>query len=349
MKEEINMKNTKKEMLEAIAKMQKKLEAKEQLKMNPEKIKDVKQQKETVKNADKFTDSDLSSQIFSLKQSINNELISISEKLEKEAKEYENLKIAIALKQKELEDIYGIEKESMELATLIETQKSLKEDFEKDLDIKKKKLEAEILETKQSWEKEKSIYLAKIKEEKANTEKEKKREKEEYEYNLKREQEIAKNKFADELAALEKEISEKEESFSKKVSEKEKELKEREDLVKDRETKVDELEKLVNEFPDKLEKAVDEAVKAAEKNITNLFNQEKIILSKGFEGEKNVYEAKIAALELQVKDQARLIDKLSTQQEKAYDKIQDIANKAVSSASERPNNITIANTKQDKE
>ena len=349
MKEEISMKNTKKEMLDAIAKMQEELTAKAQLTMNPEEIKEVKQQKETVKNADKLTASDLGSRIHTLKQNINNELASISEKLEDSAKQYQNLKKAIELKQKELEDIYGIEKESISLATLIETQKSLKIEFEENLRAQKKSLEEEILVTKQAWENEKAANLARTQEEKLKTEKERKREKEEYDYNLNREQEIARNKFTDELASLEKKINEKQESFSKKISEKENELNAREEAVKLRETKVDELEKQVNEFPGRLKKEIEEAVKMAENNMTNLFTQEKLILSKSYEGEKNVYEAKISALEVQVKDQAKLIEKLSIQQEKAYDKIQDIANKAVSSAGERASNITIAGTKQDKE
>ncbi len=359
MNEEINMKNTKKEMLDAIATMQKDIEKKEESALNPEKIKEVKQKKEVIKLADKAAESDLGSQIYKLKQSINNELSSLSEKLEDEAKQYKNLQGAIKLKQEELEDIYGIEKETIGLATLLETQKSVKEefdaniksekaDFEAKSDVEKKLLEETISQTKESWEKEKVAYLANLKEEKTQNEKDCKRNKEEYDYKIQREREIEQNNYADKIAKLDKEISEKNETFSKTIAEKEDELKTREDTVEIREKTINDLEQKVNEFPVKLEREVLAAVKSAEKNLANLFNQEKIILEKGFEGEKNVYEAKISALESQVKEQAKLTEKLSSQQEKAYDKIQDIANKAVSSASERPSNITVS-TKQDKE
>ncbi len=65
------------------------------------------------------------------------------------------------------------------------------------------------------------------------------------------------------------------------------------------------------------------------------------MLVKGFEGEKNVFLTKISALESLVKDQAKQIEKLNGQQEKAYEKVQDIASKAVAGASDRPQNITL--------
>ncbi len=60
-------------------------------------------------------------------------------------------------------------------------------------------------------------------------------------------------------------------------------------------------------------------------------------LQKEFEGERNVLKGKIESLEQLVKDQAKRIEALSAQQEKAYEKVQDIANKAVSGAGERHN------------
>ncbi len=294
-------------------------------------------------------ETELSTQIHKLKLEINKELSAISDKLEEESKHYENLKEAIKIKQQELQEIYGIESEAANLAVMLETQKRTKEEFELKISAERVTLEKEIAETKKTWEEEKQKYGLAFKEEKEAVDKERKREKEEYEYKLNRERKIERNKYADEIAKVEKEIQIKKEGFAKNVEQKEAELKNREDSVLEREKNIDELQKKAERFPAELEKAVTTAVKTAEERLVNSFAQEKALLEKGFDGEKNVYQAKISALELQVKEQARQIERLGIQQENAYEKVQDIANKAVSSAAERQSNITVTSAKQEKD
>ena len=349
MSEDVNMKNTKKELLEVINKMKKELKQKQNVELNPEKKKEEVKKVETVKEADKCVETELSTQIHKLKLEINKELSEISEKLEDESKRYENLKDAITVKQLELQEIYGIESEAANLAVILETQKRTKEEFELNISTKRTTLEEEIAETKKAWEEDKQKYVTALKEGKDAVEKERKREKEEYEYKVNRARKIDANKYADENAKLEKEIQIKKEIFANNVAQKETELKNREEGVVEREKNIDELQKKVEQFPTELEKAVVYAVKTEKERLVNSFAQEKALLEKGFEGRKNVYEARISALELQVKEQARQIEKLGMQQENAYEKVQDIANKAVSSAAERKNNITVTPAKQERD
>lgn len=61
-----------------------------------------------------------------------------------------------------------------------------------------------------------------------------------------------------------------------------------------------------------------------------------------------VLEAKISALESLVKDQAKQIEKLNNQQEKAYQQVQDIAAKAaVKGVTGRPQAITVKTAERD--
>ena len=53
------------------------------------------------------------------------------------------------------------------------------------------------------------------------------------------------------------------------------------------------------------------------------------LLQKGFEGDKNVYEAKIASMKETADNQAKQLVELAQRQEKAYNQVQDIATKAV--------------------
>ena len=71
-----------------------------------------------------------------------------------------------------------------------------------------------------------------------------------------------------------------------------------------------------------------------------LSKKEKLLV-KGFEGEINVLKTKLMAFDTLAKEQTKQIDKLNSQQENAYEKIQDIANKAVSGAAERLQNVAV--------
>ena len=51
-----------------------------------------------------------------------------------------------------------------------------------------------------------------------------------------------------------------------------------------------------------------------------------------FEGEKNVLKGKVESLEAMVKVQTTQIEELSRKHEQAYEKVQDIANRAVAAA-----------------
>lgn len=351
MTEDVSMKNTKKEMLDIIHQLHQKLKEQEQSKLNPEKVKEETKKTETIAKADQTVATDLVTQIHTLKLSINKELTTLSQKIQAEAEQYTNLNLAIAIKQAELETLYGIEKEAAKLATILEAQQQTREKFatemeekrtllSRELNEKQEKLENIIAETKKGWEREKIAYQEALTEEKEKNTKERIREQEEYDYQIKRSRELAQNRFNDEMEQAEKELKEEQKVFAQFQEEKTTELNEREKQVADREQVMDELQGRVNAFPEELQKSIDAAVQAAEKHAKEYAGHKESILNKTFEGEKNVLQTKITALESLVHDQAKQIDKLIVQQEKAYQQVQDIASKAVAGATDRPQNIT---------
>ncbi len=93
-----------------------------------------------------------------------------------------------------------------------------------------------------------------------------------------------------------------------------------------------------------LNESVKSAVEEIKERLAADFTQKEKLLQKGFEGEINVLTAKISAFETLFKEQNKQIEKLNLQQEKAYEKVQDIANKAVTGAAERLQNITVKTT-----
>ncbi len=163
----------------------------------------------------------------------------------------------------------------------------------------------------------------------------KKREQEEYEYNLKRERELKTNSLKDEISSLEKELAEKLQDFGKKTSAREEELQGRENTVAAAEKEMIALQVRVDNFPSELNEAVKKAAKETTERLSAEAAAQSKLMSNTFEGEKNVLTTKIQALELLTEQQMKQIEQLSSQLEKAYGKVQDIAVNAVSSPRDR--------------
>ncbi len=89
----------------------------------------------------------------------------------------------------------------------------------------------------------------------------------------------------------------------------------------------------VNSFPKELETAVKKAVLETTDRLSAEAKGREELLRKGFEGEQKVLTTRITSLEQTVKEQREQITRLTQQLEKSYEKVEDIAVKAVQSAS----------------
>jgi hypothetical protein len=230
------------------------------------------------------------------------------------------------LKEKELQELYEIEKSAVTLAALIESQNQKRESFESEMAEKKEALSQEIEVLRAEREKEKNDYEAEIKERDIAEKKRRDREKEEYDYSFKREQKIAKDKFEDEKSKLEKETQIKREQM-------ENELKEREKAIALNEGELNELRKKVIAFPKEMEMAIAKAVKETTEKLTLEAKNREELQKREFIGERNVLTTRIESLEKIVKEQNEQIAKLSQQLEKAYQQVQEIAVKTIEGSS----------------
>ena len=87
-------------------------------------------------------------------------------------------------------------------------------------------------------------------------------------------------------------------------------------------------------FPKELESAVDKAVKEVADRLKLEAKNREELLRKEFEGERNVFAARTEALEKMNKDLSDQSAKLSKQLEAAYQKVQEIAEKAIEGSSQ---------------
>jgi hypothetical protein len=318
--------STKQEMMEAYNTLLKQLEEKRETELKPEKKLEEKRTKETVQVAETLSAEGVVKEIGGLKSEMGKMLTQIADKLEEEVNKFNTTQKAIAIKEKELQELYEIEKSAMTLAALIEAQTQKRQQFETEMAARKEELSQDIQAQREEWDKEKEAYEAEIKERDVAEKKRRDREKEEFEYSFKRQQQISKDKFEDEKAKLEKEIQLTRERM-------EGELTGRERIIAEKEEELSELRKKVSLFPKEMETAAAKAVKETADRLNLEAKNREELLKKEFIGEKNVLTTRIESMEKTLKDQSAQIATLTQFLEKANQKVQDIAVKALESSS----------------
>jgi hypothetical protein len=322
----LSLSNTKQEMLEAYNAILKQLEAQREAEMRPEKKIEEKKAKEVIQVAESLSTEGVAKEISDLKIEASKTLAQISDRLEEEIAKFRAVQNAIVLKEKELQELYEIEKSAVALAALIESQNQKRQEFESEMAEKKEALSQEIEALRAERENEKKDYEEEKKERDTTEKKRRDREKEEYEYSFKREQKLAKDKFEDEKAKLEKEIQVKREQM-------ENELREREKAIAEREEELNELRKKVSAFPKEMETAIGKAIKETTERLNLEAKNREELQKREFVGERNVLTTRIESLEKIVKEQNEQIAKLSQQLEKAYQQVQEIAVKTIEGSS----------------
>jgi len=148
------------------------------------------------------------------------------------------------------------------------------------------------------------------------------REKAEYTYAFAREQQQARDAFADQTQVQEKQLAEKKVAF-------EKDFAQREAVLKTGEQEHQSLRAKVASFPGELDAAVDRAVKEAAARMTQESTAREELLKRDFADEKNVLTTRITSLEQIAKDQSQRLASMFAQTEKAYAQVQEIAVRAV--------------------
>ena len=147
-----------------------------------------------------------------------------------------------------------------------------------------------------------------------------------------RERDQRQNALEDELAALEKEIAATRESFERESSAKESDLERREAEVVKGEVELERLRDEVAAFPARLDEEVKNTISETTQHLQSEAEARQSLIRAQFEGEKNVLLSKIDALESRVSFQQDQLNALADKQEKAYENVQEIANRAVEGA-----------------
>ena len=320
-------KNTKQELLDAYQTLAQQLEQKRAAELNPERQVQEKKADEAIKTATALAPEGIDREIGSLKSDIGRMLAGLSEQLAAEAARFKSLQQAVEAKQRELQELYGIEKTAATLAALIETQNQKRADFEAEMTQQREELSAEIQSARAEWDKERKAHEAELRERDAAEKRARDREKEQFDYAFKRDQQAVRDKLADEKATLEKDLKLKKEIVDR-------ELAGRERVLVEHETELATLRAKAAAFPQELDSAVAKAVKEATEKLKLESKNREDLWQKQFEGERNVLATRNEALEKAIKELADQNSRLNKQLDAAYLKLQEIAEKTIEGASQ---------------
>jgi len=323
----LSEKSTKQEMLEAYQTLAKQLEEKRAAELAPERRLEEKRTEEAVRIAAGVAPDGIDREIGNLKADIGKMLVDVSDRLATESSRFRSIQKAVESKERELMELYGIEKAAVSLAALIEAQNQKRADFESDMTRERERLQGEIDSLRGQWEEEKKSREAETKERDAAEKKAQDRAREDFSYTFKREQQAIKDKLNDEKSALEKDIKIKRETADKDLAEREK-------AIAAKEGELAELRDKAASFPKQLETAVNLAVKEVTDRLKLESKNREDLLMKQFEGERNVLATKNESLERTGKDLFAANARLAQQLEAAYQKVQDIAEKTVEGTSQ---------------
>ncbi len=318
----ITASSTKQEMLAAYKEVVKRLKEKREAELKPQQRAEEKQKEAAVQVAESLSTEGIAREVGNLRSEISKVLIELSDRMEEEIGNYLHLKRAVEAREKELVELSGIEREALSLAALLEAQKEKRERFDGEMAEKKQSLEAEIASTRAAWKEEQKAHEAEVQAREAAEKKKREREAEDYSYTFERQKRLAQEQFEYEKARMERETQTRREEM-------ERDLKTREQALAAKEEELAQLREKVAAFPKELGAAVDKAVKETTARLTREAEAREALLKKEFEGEQKVLQSRIESLQQTAKEQQAQIVRLSTQIEKSYGQVQEIAVRAI--------------------
>jgi hypothetical protein len=322
--EEISMKSTKEQILNAYQAAMTELEDRQVdepsvTKQNEKKIALVNKAKQT--NADSIVNV-----LANLKLDIIKQIDGLSEQLISEFTKLTEIQEAVAIEQNHLKELYDINETTKTLSALILAQQEKKDSFEQHIEEETERFEQEMEQKKEQWKQQQEALTAEYKEIKEQLEKNRKREEEDYKYNL----DLKRKKEADEYmlkkTALEKELIDMRGDLDKRA-----------EVIKNQEVEFVSMQQKIVGFAKEIAEVREETAKNISNQLETQHNHTIALRDKEVEGECKLSEQKIVALESKIKEQEQLVLQLTQKADTVVTQIQAIACRALDTSAQRYN------------
>ena len=333
---EVTEKNTKSEILKAYDTLLKEVQnAKADV---PKQVQEEKQRKEALGKVAKISADGIVRSIGTLKAELNHSLDDMLDNLSSEFRILEDIRIAIALEKKSLDDLYSLSANTDSLAAMLLVQREKRENFEREMKQKEDAFANEMSSKKEQWDAEKAKQKEEEKEYADELSKRRKREEEEYAYNLKIKRQKEQDEYDSKKQRLEKELTDKKAQFELEVSSREIDL-------KNGEAELAELRVSNAEFPAKLDKAIKEKEAEVTKLLQTKYGFDIQLMTKQSEADIRLKDQTIVSLQEKIKELQAQLKENSEKANRAEANVKDIAVKAIENASK----VRMISTKVEKE
>lgn len=279
-------------------------------------------------------EGNIDSKITDLSKSVVQLLTKINGDLKEQTQNLQTVKEAIAIKEAELKELFGIEKQAHTLAGLVNAHQELKLSQEKELAEEKEKATLELEEITKQIEVARKEYEKQIKEHKETLALQKKRGEEEFKYDFARHKKQSYDQLEDELAGKRKEFDAEMEKANKELDTYKASLNEREEKLIEREQKMKELETEVASIPDKITEVKKEAKAKADAEMKRVLAIREAAFKREVEADKRILETERDNLKKQLQASNEAISTLQTKLDEAYKRIQEMGIQMVSSSNE---------------
>lgn len=309
---ELSSKNTKTEILEAYGKLLK--EVQESKKNAPKQLQEENKKQEVVEKVAVVTNDSIVANIKQLKSSMENSLDDLCNRLQTEFKQLEEIRAAIEVEKKNLEDLYSLSANTDSLATMLLVHQN-----------KKAALEVEQESLRQQWTAEKQRHETEDNEFKAELQKKRAREEEEFQYNLKKNRQKEQDDYIARKEAQEKELAAKRACFDREVVQREGEL-------KAAEAELSELRKASADFPNQLQKALKDKEEEIKTQMEAKFEFERQLTQKQNELDNSLKDQQIKLLKEKIAELSQQVKEFAEKAAKADSNVKDIALKAIESS-----------------
>jgi hypothetical protein len=319
---EVSAKSTKDQILAAYNDALTKLNAKERA--TPEVQKQQQEiQKVVAKVADVSKDN-LVSDLAAVKLKAIKQIDVLSEDLFAEFQKLSDVRGAIKIEQKHLEELYQIKETANTFAALLKSYEEHSEKFKADMDRQKSTYEKAVADQRVHWKEENDKLEKEFKESKERLTLERKREEEEYKYKIDL-------KHRQENDAYEQTKAEREKQA---IAQKE-ELDRREAEVAAREALMATLQAQVDAIPETIKKAVLEAEQTLKTKLDDTHAFEAKLKDAEHQSALKIADHTITALREQIKEQEKRLQAMAQKVDVASEQVQTIASKALDASVKR--------------
>jgi hypothetical protein len=319
----VSNKSTKTEILDAYENLLKKVQTGKS--ETPKVVQEENKKKEALEKVSELNDEKIEKEILGLKTDINHSLDDLLKNMRNEFRKLEEIRAAIAIEKKSLEDLYSLSANTDSLAAMLLAQKESKERFEKEMEDKQEALNSDMATKKEQWEAEKTKQKIAEKEYLDDLAKRRKREEEEYNYTRKIVRQKEQDEYDARKASLEKELTDKKAGFEQDISKREAE-------IKNAEAELAELKKNNAEFPEKLEKTLENKEKEISIALQTKYDFDIKLIENQNKADIRLKDQIISSLQEKIKELNIQLKDYSEKATRAEAGVKEIAVKAIENA-----------------